>query len=189
MSEQPRPEASDVAPAAPVPRRSPQVGWVGVLLALALTGLGLLALYEAFVQLSWLDGEPLLTPLLEDGLRLLPDGESTVLGALLLLAGLWLLWTALKRGRLKGVRLATHTGVWTTRSDVERLAVGTARDIDGVLDAQAQVSGRRARLVVDVPDESVREHVSRAVEERLSVLASPPDVEVRTRARHGEVSR
>lgn len=183
-----RPDVSDVAAPAPVPRRGPQVGWVGMLLALLLAGLGALLIYEALVQQSWLDGRPLVTTFLEDGIRIEPDGETTALAVLLTLVGLWLLWIALKPGRRKGVRLATHTGVWTTRADLERLVVGAARDVDGVLDADAQVGTRRARLSVDVTDDSVRQHVTRAVEERLSILATPPRVEVRTRPRHGEVA-
>jgi len=170
--------SGDTLPAARVPRSAARAGWLGVLLAVAVLGLGVLAAYDATTLLGWVDAEPVGTPVLDTDLGVRPDTATTVLAVALVLLGLWLTWSALQRSARRGARLATSTGVWITYGDLERLVNGTAEDVDGVVSAHTAVSRRRARVSVQMTAPEVREYVQVAVTERLSALQSPPRVTV-----------
>lgn len=162
----------------PVPRRTPGAGVLGLVLALLLLALGLLLVYEGTVLLGWVEGDPLVTDLLGREAVITPDTVTAAVAGLVALVGLWLLWTAVRPARRRGIALATSTGVWMTHRDLERLVAGTAEDVDGVLDASASVGRRRAVVAVATTSPAVRDHVQAAVTERLSALSAPPTVVV-----------
>jgi hypothetical protein len=179
-----RPKKGETLRSAPVPRAPAPIGYLGMFLAFLVLSLGLLAAYEAMVLLGWLPGDPILSPLLGQQAVVSPDVVTTVIGVVAALVGLWLLWTALRRGRRRGVELDTVTGVWMTHRDLERLAAGTAEDVDGVLEADANASRRKVGVRVETTSPEVRDHVRAAVTERLSGLSRPPKVSVTGSARH-----
>ncbi|HZI98037.1 MAG TPA: hypothetical protein VFD41_10995, partial [Actinomycetales bacterium] len=119
--------------AAAVPRRPAGVGFLGMLLALAVAALGVLGIYEAAVLLvDVVDGDPLLTPFLTGPATVDQEVATAAVAGLAVLAGLWLLWTALRPGRRSGVEVGAGTGVWMTYGDLERLASAAAGRCDGV---------------------------------------------------------
>lgn len=169
--------------AAPVPKRPAGIGFLGMLAALVVAALGVLAIYEAVVLLGWTEGEPVLTPFLTGSATVTPDVTTAIVAGIVALLGLWLLWTALKRGRRSGVRVGAGTGVWMTFGDVERIAAGAAEQCDGVLSATANASGRTVRVDAQTTGRDVEGDVRSSVTERLAGLSAPPRVVVRTRPR------
>ena len=182
--------ASDAAPTgAPVPRHAPAVGWIGVLLALALTVLGVLAMFDGAVRAGWVDGgRPVLTPLLTGPATVTPQLGAAVVGGALALLGLVLLWLALKRGRQAGVQLGRSAGIWMSHSDLEGMVTSTAERCDGVLSASARASRKRVLVDLQTTTAEVQESAAAAVRERLAGL-SAPDVVVRTSPRFERSAR
>lgn len=179
----------DTLPAARVPRSAARAGWLGVVLAIALLGLGLLAAHDATALLGWVDAEPVGTPAVDTEVGVRADTATTLLAVGLALLGLWLIWSALKRSARRGARLATSTGVWMTYGDLERLVNGTAEDVHGVVSARTAVSRRRVRVSVQTTAPEVRDQVQQAVTERLSALQTPPRVTVIGSPRHDDGGR
>lgn len=169
--------------AAPVPERPAGIGFLGMLAALAVAALGVLGIYEAVVLLGWTEGEPVLTPILTGSATVTPDVTTAVVGGIAALLGLWLLWTALKRGRRSGVRVGAGTGVWMTFGDLERIAAGAAEQCDGVLTASAKASARTVRVDAQTTGRDVEGDVRSSVAERLAALSAPPRVIVQARPR------
>lgn len=164
---------------APVPRRPSPVVAVGILLSAVLTGLGVLALYDAVVVLTG-GAEPVLTPVLTGTAQVDRSALAAVLAGLTALAGLLLLSAALRPGSRRGVRVDATTGVWMTWTDVDRLAVAGAESVDGVLSARARAGSREVRVAAQTTTTDVEAAVRDAVAERLTGLASPPRIQVRT---------
>jgi hypothetical protein len=171
--------------AAPIPRRPAGVGIVGIILALAMVALGALAVYEAVVLLGWAAGEPPLTTFLSDQVVIDRDTLVAAHAPHAGLLGLLLLWTALKPGRRRGVRLDAATGVWLTWADVERLARTTAVRHDGVLSARARASRRRVNISAETTSREVAPAVEAALAERLAPLSPAPRVTMRARPTGG----
>ena len=169
---------------APVPRRPAPVGAVGILLAVVLTGAGVLAIYDGVVILTG-GAEPVLTPVLTGTAQVDRSTLVAVLAGLGVLVGLLLLSAALRPGSRRGVRVDATTGVWMTWSDVDRLAAAAAERVDGVLSARARAGAREVRVSAETTDDDVEVAVREAVAARLAGLASPPRVKVRTH-RKGE---
>lgn len=163
---------------APVPRRSPGAGYLGIVLAVLLVALGIFALYEGIVHAGWADGPTVLTETLEGPAIVSPQVLTAVVGVVIAILGLWMLWTALRPSRQSGFSLGGATGTWMTYQDLERIAVGTAEDCDGVLAARARASRRRLDVRARTTTGDVRDTVRAAVQERLSAMATPPQVVV-----------
>src|SRR5690606_23653158 len=82
---------------APVPKKAPSAGILGLVLAVLLIGLGLVALYDGIVLNGWArDAEPILTPVLTGSFVVGPGEITAALAALAFLVGLWLLWQSLR---------------------------------------------------------------------------------------------
>lgn len=178
--------SAPVVEAARIPRRPPPVLWLGILLPLALGGLGALALREAAVGAglvawpSWVEswfGRPLTWEATD---AVVPPAAAGLLlaGAVLLLVTLW-------PGRRDAVPLFPETGTWTRPVGLARVASEAAEEVPGVVEATA-VTGRR-RLVVHVRTTSLEpvDEVTRTVTARLAALARPPTVRVRATALDG----
>ena len=165
---------------APVPRRSPGAGYLGIVLAVLVLALGALALYEGIVQAGWTDGDtPVLTEVLEGPAVVGPHPLTAAVGVVLALLGLWMLWTALRPSGQSGFSLGGASGTWMTYGDLERIAVGTAEDCDGVLSARAHASRGRLAVRARTTTDDVRDTIRSTLEERLSGMSKRPDVVVR----------
>lgn len=173
----------------PVPRRPPGVGLIGMLLALVLVALGVLLVHDGLAHQGWIDGSPVLEGLLSQEARIEPGPVTTLVAAVAALLGLWLLTTAFRRGRRRGVELDTRTSVWMGHGDLDRLVTGTAEDVDGVLQAKASVGRRKAVVHVDTTTPEVSGEVTAAVERRLAALDRRPRVVVKDTPRHEREAR
>jgi hypothetical protein len=173
----------------PVPRKPAGVGLFGMLLALLLVALGVLLVHEGLALRGWIDGSPVLDPLLSSRAVVEPGPVTTLVAALAALLGLWLLVSAFRRGRRRGVELDAKTRVWMSHRDLDRLVTGTAEEVDGVLGAKASVGRRRAVVHVETTTPEVSGDVAAAVERRLAALDRRPSVDVRATPRHEKETR
>lgn len=165
---------------APVPRRSPGAGYLGIVLAVLVLGLGVFVLYEGIVQAGWADGgTPVLTEVLTGPAVVGAHALTATVGVLLALVGLWLLWTSLRPSRHSGVAVGGSTGTWMTHEDLEKIAVGTAEDCDGVLSARARAGRKRLDVRARTTTDEVRDVIRSAVEDRLTGMPAAPRVHVR----------
>lgn len=160
---------------------------IGMVLAVLLSTLGVVAVRDAFVAAGWLDGtswlQAAITPL--DGLA--PAGWAVPAGLALIALGLWLLMTALRPRPRTAIAVRAQTGVFLRPRGVQRLAVTAAEHVDGVLSAKASTARRRMTITVTTTgDEGIGDRVREVVSTRLAPLASPPTVRVRTIAEGGD---
>lgn len=186
---EPPDDAHRAAPtAAPVPKRPAAIGWVGMGLALLLTVLGVLALFDGAVRAGWAEAEPVLTPFLTGPAVVTPQPGAAVVAVLVGLIGLWLVITALRPGHRAGIRLGGGAGIWMGHRDLEHLAASTAERCDGVLSARARASRKRVTVHVETTTPQVQEAAASAVRERLAAL-SAPKIDVRTTPRFERSAR
>lgn len=159
---------------APVPRRPPAAGWAGVVLALALTALGVLAMLDGAVRAGWVgDAEPVLTPAVTGPAVVTPQPGAAVVGAGLALLGLVAVWFAVKPGERAGVRLGRTAGIWMSRRDLEQLVTATAERCDGVLSARTRATRRHVRVVLETTTGDAQDPAAAAVRRRLAGLSAP----------------
>ena len=171
-------------PSAPEPKRpSPVLGW-GLLLAGLLTAAGIALLEDVVYRLgltqrSWL-GEAV------TGLNgLTPRFWMIVLGAVLVLLGLWMLASALSPRRKACLRVRSQdVDLWIGLPDVARLAARAARKVPGVVDASAAARRGAIRLRLETTgtsDGGVGPKSQEVVLARLAGLEPTPSIRVTAR--------
>lgn len=180
----PRREGGRVA--GPEPRAVAGSRAVGVVLALVVTGLGVVAGREALAAWgavpggSWLPGAA-------DALGAVgPQWWVLPAGVALALVGLALLLAALRPRRRRHLALGPDDRVWVGSGDLARLVRTSVGDLPGVLEARA--GGTRRALRVDVTTTaSATAPVQQQVTERVRALVADvrPQPRVRVRVRTG----
>lgn len=173
--------ATEPMGAAQAPNDPGTISAVGIVLALLLTALGVVAVRDALVAGDVLAGTPWLqaaiTPL--DGLQ--PAGWVLPVGLVLFALGWWLLLAALRPRPRTIFAVQAQTGVFVRPRDVQRLAVTAAEHVDGVLSAKASVTRRKVTVTATTTgDERTGDQVRLAVRDGLAPLASPPAAQTRT---------
>lgn len=156
------------------------ITFVGALLALVVIMLGAAGLQAAASAIGISKSRPWLTRMIEgtDGLR--PLGWMLPVGVVLVLTGLWLLFTALRPRPKTAVALTAQTGVFTRPRDLAKLAEHAADDLDGVAAVHAHATRSKVTVRVDsTGGPGVAEAVNNAVVERLSAVKKPPRVAVK----------
>jgi len=171
-------------PSAPAPKgSSPVLGW-GLLLAGLLTAAGVVVLEDVVCRLgltqrSWLADAV-------TGLNgLTPRFWMIVLGAALLLLGLWMLVRALSPRRDACMRVQSRdVDLWIGLPDVARLAARATRKVPGVVDASAAAKRHAIRLRLETTGASegrVGPKTQEVVLARLASLEPTPSIRVTTR--------
>ena len=158
------------------------ITFVGAVLSLLVILIGALGLQTAASAAGISKAQPWLTRWLErtDGLR--PLGWMLPVGLLLILAGLWLLVTALRPRPKTAVALNAQTGVFMRPRDMARLAEHAADDVDGV--AAVHVRSTRSKVILRVQSTGgpgVADAVKDAVTEQLDAVKKAPRVAVTVR--------
>jgi hypothetical protein len=158
---------------------------VGVVLALVTIALGLVGIRDALVSADVLDGGSWIEGGIDrvDGLE--AQWWMVPVGALLVIAGLWLLWTAVRRRPRRAAAVRSGTGVFLRPRDLRLLARRAAEDVDGVIDADAKASRKSVRVAATVTadDGHIADDIRASVQAALSVLDPVPRVRVRTDAK------
>lgn len=137
------------APPRAQPRRAPVVVPTAIVLAVVLIGLAVVAVRELLVSQGWAAGSPIVPGLVDalDGVR--ASLGLAIGGGAVALAGLMVLWLALRPGRRTHLRVSGDADLWLAPGAVAAVAQETADRLPGVMSADSSRSTRR-RVVVDV---------------------------------------
>jgi len=159
-----------------------RIGLAGPIMALVLTGLGVVLLHDAIAEADTIRGRTW-TAALVDGLdRTEAEWWMIPAGIAVALLGVWLIVTALRPRSRKMLAVTSQTGVFLRTRDVARLASAAAEDVDGVLSAGSVASRRTLTVTVESDRDGIAELVRDTVGRRLSALDNPPRIKVRVRA-------
>lgn len=153
---------------------------IGIVLSIAVVALGVVGIRDALVYAGAVDGTPWIESVADgvDGWQ--PQLWHMLLGALLVLIGLWLVFAALRPRPRTGIAVRAQTGVYLRNGDVERLSKSAASDCDGVLSADADASRRKVEVKIAITGGSATaEGVRAAVQEALEPLETRPDVRIK----------
>lgn len=156
---------------------------VGVVLALAVTAIGVVAVRDAAVAAGWAPGRQWIPVAVDvvDGLA--PASWMTIAAVAVGILGLFMMAVALAPRRRTAVPLTADGAVFLRRADVATIAATAATDVPGVLRARARAGRRRVviRAAVTSAADGVSAAVSSSVRAELSVLQRVPRIVVRTR--------
>ncbi|GIF01854.1 DUF6286 domain-containing protein [Paractinoplanes rishiriensis] len=161
-----------------------RVGFVGPLMAVLLTAIGVVLLHDAIARIDARPGRTWIAAIVDglDGLTaewwMIPAGLAVAL------IGVWLIVTALRPRSRKTLAVTSKTGVFLRTGDIARLASAAADDVDGVLAANSVASRRAVTVTVESDRDQVADLVRDAVEQRLSALQKPLTVKVRVRSHY-----
>lgn len=169
------------------PSRPGAVTVVGMVLALMVTILGVVAVRDALLAAGLLDGSPWLEAVIEPLDGLTPAFWAVPVAIALIALGLWLLLAALRPRPRTSVAVQAQTGVFLRPRDLERLAATAAEGVDGVLTAKVSATRRKVAVTAtSTGDPATGESVRDVVEHRLAPLATPLAVRVRTITEGGD---
>ena len=163
-----------------------RVGLVGPLLAVVITGLGMVPhttpdtesfyadpivlLRDAIAESDSRPGRTWIAAVIDGLDGLTAEWWMIPLGLVVALLGVWLIVTALRPRSRKTLAVTSATGIFLRTGDVARLASAAADDVDGVL-ATSSVA-RRRKIIVTVESDrgQVADLVCDAVTERFAPL-------------------
>lgn len=173
--------ASRMSRPAPPPLGAAKAGYVAAILALALTGIGVVGVRDAAVHVGWLAGTPWLAGLLNDVGEVAPQTWMTPAGVGVAVLGLALVVVACLPRRSTAVAVSADSAVYLRIGDVGRVASAAAADVPGVLSATSSASSRRVTVRCRVTDDGdgVRALVTDAVGAALQPLQHIPRITVR----------
>lgn len=176
-------DAQVTTPAVDAPAGAPPATATGVVIALVLVALGVVAVRDALVALGWVPGTSWLEPAaswLADGVG--KDVWVLVVAVLVALLGLWLVLRAFGRRPRTAVSLGDGTNAWLESRDVARVADIAASDVDGVVTVRSRAAKRSVKLrvtVVDTARDGAKGAVQEAVRDALEGLDPSPRVSVK----------
>lgn len=170
-------------PQARPPVAAPVAAIVGVLLALVVIALGLVAIREMLLGANAIAGPDWVasTASWVDGLR--PAVWLVPVGVVAVLIGLCWVVAALKPRRRTEVKVSGAGGVWMRPLDISRAAHATADSVAGTTTALAKTGRRRVTVTVTATHaeaQSLHSQVAEAVTERLAPLERTLSVKVKT---------
>ncbi|MFT4088338.1 MAG: DUF6286 domain-containing protein, partial [Gordonia sp. (in: high G+C Gram-positive bacteria)] len=174
--------------ALPISGGTPAAVAAGAVVALGLLALAAIAIRDLTVRAGWVHGTEWLRGATHWGADAQWRGWMWPVTVVLIIAGLLLLWLAVKPRTHRYVSLGGHdTVLWTRPGDIARRCSAAVRAIPGVREAHTVYSRRRVRVTVDAVSGMVDEAtVTAAVQEALapwrdSSDATPPKVKVTLR--------
>ncbi|MGV8965768.1 MAG: DUF6286 domain-containing protein [Cellulomonas sp.] len=182
----PAPSGAKARPAPPAAAKAPLgpggITAVGILLALGLIGLGVVALHDALIPSALVGGPAWIGSTLRalDGVE--PASWMVPAGLVLVIVGVWALVIALRPRPRTGITLTARTGVYLRARDVARIAATASDDVDGVVAVKASATRRTVTVTVSVrgdETEQVAAAVRGAVSEALRALMVAPQIRVR----------
>jgi hypothetical protein len=168
--------------AAKAPLRPGVITAAGVLLALGLLGLGVVALHDALIATGLVAGPAWIDSAIAALDRAGPAPWMVPAGILLVLLGLWALVVAVRPRPSTGVALAARTGVYLRPQDVARIARAAIDDVDDVAAAKVKATRRTVSVSVSArgtETAQVAADARAAVAQVLRALAVAPQIRVR----------
>ena len=161
-----------------------RVGVVGPLMAVVVTGLGVVLLHDAIARSDSRPGRTWIAAVIDGLDDLSAEWWMIPLGLVIALIGVWLIVTALRPRSRKTLAVTSATGIFLRTGDVARLASAAADDVDGVLAANSVASRRKVTVTVESDRDQVADLVRDAVTERLAPLEKSLPVRVRVRSHY-----
>jgi len=165
------------------PTAAPAAAPAGVLLALALLGVGVIALRDTAVALQWLRGTPWIDTLLLriDGMGfaswMIPAGIAAVA------VGIALVVSALRPRRRSALAVSARSSVWISPWELAGITTHAANSVPGVFDARSAATLRALTVSARVADaktaETTSHEIDAAVRAATQTLRKPPTVTVR----------
>jgi len=168
--------------AAKAPLRPGVITAAGVVLALGLLGLGVVALHDTTIATGLVAGPAWIDSAIASLDRAEPAPWMVPAGLLLVLLGLWALVVALRPRPSTGVALAARTGVYLRPQDVARIARAAIDDVDDVTAAKVKATRRTVSVSVSArgtETAQVAADARAAVAQVLRALAVAPQIRVR----------
>lgn len=160
---------------------------VGVLLALTLVGLGVVAIHDALITSGLAAGSGWIDSGLNTLDRLEPAPWMVPAGLVMVLVGLGALLIAVRPRPNTGIALTARTGVYLRPQDVARLARAASENVDAVTSATASASRRTVTMSVRATATGqVATDVQTAVAAALDALATAPKIRVRVTPERGQ---
>lgn len=166
------------------PSATPAAAWFGVILGLALLALCAVAIRDLIVAAGWISGDSW-TRTAADWVADISWYDWMWPAAVgLIIAGLLLLYVAVKLRRRTYVNVGPYGVMWTRRGDVARRCSAAVAAIPGVEHATTVVGRRKATVTVTTGDTPVdRAEIKQVAENAVDVLAKRPRVKVRVVSR------
>lgn len=164
--------------AAKIPVGPGVVSVVGLILALLVIAIGVVAVHDALVAAGAANGTPWIDAATAALNGLTPAFWLVPVGVTLAFIGLWLLLTAVRPRPRKGIALQAKTGVFLRPRDVATLARSAAQEVDGVTSAKVTVSRRKIAVAARTTNGGTEQDITQAVLTRLRALAMAPTVRV-----------
>lgn len=181
--------AGEPLPAGPEPRRPGANTFLGVLSALVLVGLGVVAVHDAVVGWGLVQRSAVHQVLLDVANGMRPDERTLAASILALIVGGVLVIVALRPRGHETYQLKSRTGVHIWRPDLARLLEDDLVAIAGVSWVRVRPRGRRLRVQLTTTGGSgITEQVQAVIDDRLADLVNPPRPAVQT-LRQGSPAR
>ncbi|MBA3488808.1 MAG: hypothetical protein H0T78_04550 [Longispora sp.] len=168
--------------AARQPTGAGPIGLIGPIMALVLTGIGVVLLHDAVFETDAMPGRTWLAVVVDGLDRTTAEWWMIPAGVGIALIGVWLIVSALRPRSRHTHAVTSETGLFLRTRDIARLAAAAAADVDGVLAASSTAGRRTVTVTVESDRDGVVDLVRDTVGERLSALTRPPKVKVRVRA-------
>ncbi|MGV8973465.1 MAG: DUF6286 domain-containing protein [Rhodoglobus sp.] len=159
---------------------------VGVLLALVVVGLGVVAILDALTTSGLVTGSGWIDSGLSTLDRLEPAPWMVPAGIVLVVVGIGALFIAVRPRPSTGIALTARTGVYLRPQDVARIARAASENVDAVTSATASATRRTVAVSVRATaTDQVATDVQRAVAAALDALATAPRIRVRVTPERG----
>ena len=159
---------------------------VGVLLALALVGLGVVAIHDALITSGFVAGSGWIDSGLNTLDRVEPAPWMVPAGLVMVLAGIGALLIAVRPRPSTGIALTARTGVYLRPQGVARIARAASENVDAVTSATASATRRAVTVSVRATATGqVATDVQIAVAAALDALATAPKIRVRVTPERG----
>lgn len=165
------------------PVAAPAAALVGLLIALLVIALGVVAIREMLLGANAITGPDWVVATARWVDDRQPAAWMVPVGVLAVLVGLWWVLAALKPRRRTEVKVSGAGGVWMRPADISRVAHATADSVAGTTTASANTSRRRVTVTITatrVEAQSLHSEVADAVAERLAPLERSLSVKVKT---------
>lgn len=160
-------------PTGVVPRARPKAASLGVLVAVLLVALAVVAVRELAVDQGWATGSSWLQSLLDTLSGRTAGTAVLVVGIVLVAVGVLVLHVALRPGRVTHLATTDDGDVWLTRGALAALAHEVVDRQAGVVSVDAEPAGRRkvkVRVVARDDRAGVEQQVRDALGRRLDPL-------------------
>ena len=169
------------------PRAAPAAAVTGLIVAIALIGLGVVGIHDLFVTQGWATGHAWARGAI-DGINGSTRADWVIpLAVVSLLVGLLLLWVSLKPRRPTHQLVPDEdeaADVWIDPAALGRLARSAGEDVPGVLHAYPSVSRRRIRVDLRTTPGADREQISQTATEQIhDRIGDLSDLPVKIRAK------